>query len=447
MLKDENDNDDTEDEQTSSIAMDTDEEDNDLSRPSLGRRHPFFQRSESTLCLGCIPPDPFNTPFEEALPLADQPHLLTPNSRREELFAMPKLHPSSNVPPVATTSVAATNLDHSNNPLELPPVRLGLSRQIRIQEDLPEPELVPELIPMPTQMETDESSSINVKRELPDIIGDGTCRLTPPPPPPPLPPPHTSTTTTIQPVKNTTEDEVDKVKPPKSPLPGPSREPIETEVYFKKTRHFFQKEKAEKEAERRKEAAATQQQRVVTHQQYDEPQDLSHTANHQVAQLQTTQYAPQKNQNLSKSNANKMDIDDGMSDSSDVSSDYFHAKRKKNVNTEKDLKDRPPIIVTRKKVAAAIEYATATVLAKTNRNSLAECGSTKHAREGTTNANTSEFELPSEFFDLSDEESISSSSKKRKGSGGHRDATGSPSKTANNREGASVSLLYLYFVV
>lgn len=25
----------------------------------LGRRHGFFQRSDSTLCLGCPPPDPF----------------------------------------------------------------------------------------------------------------------------------------------------------------------------------------------------------------------------------------------------------------------------------------------------------------------------------------------------------------------------------------------------
>lgn len=74
-----------------------------------GRKHPFFQvnfylknsaivyffvnyfqRSESTLCLGCPPPDPFETPMSEALPLADQPHLLQPNARREDLFGIPK---------------------------------------------------------------------------------------------------------------------------------------------------------------------------------------------------------------------------------------------------------------------------------------------------------------------------------------------------------------------
>ncbi|XP_064474178.1 E3 ubiquitin-protein ligase UBR5-like isoform X2 [Ornithodoros turicata] len=51
-----------------------------------GRRHPFFQRSDSTLCLGCPPPDPFATPLSEALPLADRPQLLTPSATRQDLF-------------------------------------------------------------------------------------------------------------------------------------------------------------------------------------------------------------------------------------------------------------------------------------------------------------------------------------------------------------------------
>lgn len=55
-----------------------------------GRKHSFFQRSESTLCLGAPPPDPFESPMSEALPLADQPHLLQPNARREDLFGIPK---------------------------------------------------------------------------------------------------------------------------------------------------------------------------------------------------------------------------------------------------------------------------------------------------------------------------------------------------------------------
>ncbi|XP_044752441.1 E3 ubiquitin-protein ligase UBR5 isoform X3 [Coccinella septempunctata] len=81
-----------------------------------GRKHPFFQRSESTLCLGCPPPDPFDTPMSEALPLADQPHLLQPNARREDLFGMPKQ--------VVTLNSTATN---SDNPLESLPTKLSLS--------------------------------------------------------------------------------------------------------------------------------------------------------------------------------------------------------------------------------------------------------------------------------------------------------------------------------
>lgn len=55
-----------------------------------GRKHPFLQRSDSTLCLGCPSLDPFDTVMSEALPLADQPHLLQPHSRREDLFGVPR---------------------------------------------------------------------------------------------------------------------------------------------------------------------------------------------------------------------------------------------------------------------------------------------------------------------------------------------------------------------
>lgn len=55
-----------------------------------GRKNIFFQRSDSTLCLGCSPPDPFETPMIQALPLADQPHLLQPSSKKEDLFGFPK---------------------------------------------------------------------------------------------------------------------------------------------------------------------------------------------------------------------------------------------------------------------------------------------------------------------------------------------------------------------
>jgi len=80
-----------------------------------GRKHPFLQRSDSTLCLGCPPLDPFDTVMSEALPLADQPHLLQPHSRREDLFGIPRQPTCSNVG------------GSSQNPLEGLPTRLGLS--------------------------------------------------------------------------------------------------------------------------------------------------------------------------------------------------------------------------------------------------------------------------------------------------------------------------------
>lgn len=112
---DDNENtDDTEDELQ--MACDNDDADDDVLSTVPGSRHNFFQRSESTLCLGCPPPDPFNVPLKDALPLADQPHLLQPNACREDLFGIPKQ-------PI--TIDAASNV--SASPLEVPPTRLGLS--------------------------------------------------------------------------------------------------------------------------------------------------------------------------------------------------------------------------------------------------------------------------------------------------------------------------------
>lgn len=46
----------------------------------------FFVRTDSTTVLGCTPPDSYQAPVEEALPLACQPHLLHPGARREHMF-------------------------------------------------------------------------------------------------------------------------------------------------------------------------------------------------------------------------------------------------------------------------------------------------------------------------------------------------------------------------
>ncbi|RWS30595.1 E3 ubiquitin-protein ligase hyd-like isoform X4 [Leptotrombidium deliense] len=80
------------------------------------RKHPFFQRSSSTLFLGCPPPDPFATPLAEALPLADQPHLLQPTARREDLFSVPR-------PPVSNNSECDQEV------LEALPARISLSER------------------------------------------------------------------------------------------------------------------------------------------------------------------------------------------------------------------------------------------------------------------------------------------------------------------------------
>ncbi|XP_075236131.1 E3 ubiquitin-protein ligase hyd isoform X1 [Lycorma delicatula] len=135
--QDENDNDETDDDLVQSVTgLETDSMDeadtcngavngttngNGGASSSInkGRKHSFFQRSESTLCLGCPPPDPFDTPMNRALPLADQPHLLQPNARREDLFGIPRQ-------PI-TVPAAGDGPPGAVNPLEVLPTRLGLS--------------------------------------------------------------------------------------------------------------------------------------------------------------------------------------------------------------------------------------------------------------------------------------------------------------------------------
>merc|ERR1719400_162866 len=87
-----------------------------------GRKHPFFQRSDSTLCLGCPPPDPFSTPMAEALPLADQPQLLTPTARREDLFGIPRQQVDSGE-------------GSSSSTLNVLPTRLGLSTRAPAEKE------------------------------------------------------------------------------------------------------------------------------------------------------------------------------------------------------------------------------------------------------------------------------------------------------------------------
>lgn len=157
--QDDNENDDVDDEFTSSIVMETESiDDNDMIRPSLGKRHSFFQRSESTLCLGCPAPDPFHTPMAEALPLAEQPQLLQPNARREELFGMPKQ--AITVPAVTEPTASST--------LELPPIKLGLSAQSKdvLQNNVSNSTVVISVTPSATEIQPEIIEEVKRKEIL-----------------------------------------------------------------------------------------------------------------------------------------------------------------------------------------------------------------------------------------------------------------------------------------
>lgn len=86
------------------------------------RRNTFFARSDSTLSLGCLAPDGFDLPLDVAIPLADKPHLLQPNSKRQDLFAnLPLI-----VSPTENTRTVQNN-QSSLNTLDNPPTKLGYS--------------------------------------------------------------------------------------------------------------------------------------------------------------------------------------------------------------------------------------------------------------------------------------------------------------------------------
>ena len=139
---DENENDEHDEEGNTAMSMDTESIDGDSELGGkVGRKHPFFQRSESTLCLGCPPPDPFHTPLVEAIPLADQPHLLQPNARREELFGVVK---QTVAPPAASDVKPPAGME---NALDKLPVHLSLSVRMPESPIGSAPVLPPEVTP------------------------------------------------------------------------------------------------------------------------------------------------------------------------------------------------------------------------------------------------------------------------------------------------------------
>lgn len=86
---------------------------------NLYKSDSFFKRTDSTLSLGCISPDVFQIPMDTALPLADKPHLLQPNAKRDELFY--------NIPLPVTTTCQDNKSMEQKSLLQIPPTYLGLS--------------------------------------------------------------------------------------------------------------------------------------------------------------------------------------------------------------------------------------------------------------------------------------------------------------------------------
>lgn len=139
------------------MPMDVEGTDDDGHISGKGRKHSFFQRSDSTLFLGCPPPDPFNTSLAESLLLADQPHLLQPTSRKEDLFGIPR---SVSAPPETVSFTTEYSVYGDYEPV---PTKLGLSSR------------------------TVESRRSTVPSHLSFVHVPLSLRQPPPPPPPPPP--------------------------------------------------------------------------------------------------------------------------------------------------------------------------------------------------------------------------------------------------------------------
>lgn len=331
---DENENDDTEDELQ--MSCDNDSLDDDLLSTN-GSRHIFFQRSESTLCLGCPPPDPFNSPMNEALPLADQPHLLQPNACREDLFGIPKQPitiPSNNVDPPGL-----------NSPLELPPTRLGLSSSPKNAANAAtiahlashyeshysyteSSNEAPATEEQPMSLEGEETKdTVESKSDLADA----------------------QTASASIPVVPTA--------PPSEPLPGTSkdnssswRQPDGFNIYMqlkKKTYIDFHDEETKSNNDNDKRNDKRNENLT---------QDLSNSKSN------------------TDSNSGKMDLDSDHDDLTDSESDGRSLPTSES-NVDENQSGRPQIIVTPRKIAAAIDAAKANILVKSEKTPTTESSS------------------------------------------------------------------------
>lgn len=336
--QDDNENDDVDDEFTTSLVMDTDSiEDSDMVRPSLGKRHSFFQRSESTLCLGCPAPDSFNTPMAEALPLADQPQLLQPNARREDLFGMPK-----------QAITVPTGDQAGSSTLELPPIRLGLSSQSR-GEAAQSANNSTNTVVISLTPSTSES-------QIEPVVEEGQKHL--------LRSSRGKTVVSIVP-----KEEAATLKRARSPAPGPSS--IQ--------KHFEEYEENDESGD-------------------DEPQDLSQQGlSHSKHDLDATSTPKGKSSREAYLDSDDSDADNEpnlirspahkkhrMMETDQVPPEEFAMLQSGSKSSSDDQSNqneqdidpsvRPPIIVvTRRNVADAIEAVTANVLSKNKKTTLSEC--------------------------------------------------------------------------
>lgn len=322
---DDHDNEESEDDLTG-MGMETDSMDEEMFGAPTGKRHSFFQRSESTLCLGCAAPDSFSTPLVEALPLADTPHMLQPTSKREELFTMPK---------------PAVNLKGmENSPLAEPPKRLGLSNTFR---------------PIDPVIATAASSIATTTRKATDDVLVG---------------PSGIGANKAQQQQQLTSGTAQKVTFSSATKPY---------VHVKKRAFYDQFRSAKKPLDGEWSGAPD---KLVTNACLSvlEPQDLS-LCSKDYAKVQQPD---DDSENEDEDSDVEMDeeVGYGVSDNatvaaaaSEVTYDATGSADAQSSSSSSSgaLSVRPQIIVTPRKMASAIENATAAVLAKNRKTSLEEC--------------------------------------------------------------------------
>ncbi|KAG8133848.1 hypothetical protein E2320_011606 [Naja naja] len=100
------------------------DKDEDSLPAETGQNHPFFRRSDSMTFLGCIPPNPFEVPLAEAIPLADQPHLL--QKRRFVWSAKSGLYSSS-----ANSGKCLLEVSMDRNCLEVLPTKMSYAANLK----------------------------------------------------------------------------------------------------------------------------------------------------------------------------------------------------------------------------------------------------------------------------------------------------------------------------